>query len=76
MDNDVLTVWNYMQLRGEVGSADALIILGCRDDRVAAHGAWLADNYSYKTILITGGVPSHNPNIESWKENSEAGRFS
>jgi len=64
-----------MRLHEKAGSGDAFIILGCRDDRVVAHGAWLAENYSYKTILITGGTPPHNPSIESWVENSEAEHF-
>lgn len=71
----IQTVWQYMQLGQAPRDADALIVLGCRDDRVAAYGAQLAERYQYETIVITGGASTHNSRLSDWHEPTEAEHF-
>lgn len=80
MNNDVLAevgiVWDYLQLNGQVQSADCLLVLGSRDDRVAKYAAELAMTYSYDSVMVTGGAAHHNDLLRTnWNEPTEAEHF-
>ena len=64
-----------MQLHQPPRSADVLIVLGSRDDRVALHAAQLANRYHYDTVIVTGGAVHRNPRHHAWQEETEAAHF-
>jgi uncharacterized SAM-binding protein YcdF (DUF218 family) len=68
-------VWEYMQLRQPPQNADAHIVLGSRDDRVALHAARLVDRHQYDTGIVTCGAVPHNPKLHTWREQTEAAHF-
>lgn len=55
-EKSIEIVWNYLQLHQDPTDSDAMIVLGSRDDRVAAYAAQLAAKHNYGNIVISGGV--------------------
>lgn len=68
-------IWDYLRLGETADSADCLLVLGSRDDRVASYAAKLAKRFSYRAIIITGGPAPHNESLRTWREASEAEHF-
>ena len=71
-------VWEYLQLNQELPLVvDVMIVLGSRDDRVAAYAAALTKSIHVEHVLITGGSAHHGDLLmpPSWKEASEAQHF-
>jgi hypothetical protein len=80
MDLDTLRnvniIWEYMALGEKAASADCLLVLGSRDDRVALYAKNLADQYVYEHVVLTGGLAHKNDLLRtSWKEATEAEHF-
>lgn len=76
VDSASRIVWDYMRLGVKPVSADCLIVLGSRDDRVAAYAADLAASREYKTIVISGGIAHRNDLLATrWTETTEAAHF-
>ena len=76
IDKAVTEIWQYMQVGDEVGSADCLIVLGSRDERVAVHAAELAVRHSYAHVVITGGSAHSNDLLATtWNAANEAEYF-
>ena len=76
IDEAVTEIWQYMQVGDEVGSADCLIVLGSRDERVAVHAAELAVRHSYAHVVITGGSAHSNDLLATtWNAANEAEYF-
>lgn len=75
MDRDIKIVWDYMKLGGPSHGADALVVLGCRDDRVAYTAAELVKQYDFKVVIVSGGAAPHNPHLKNWSEMTEARHF-
>jgi len=69
-------VWDYMLLREKVGPAECMVVLGSRDDRVAAYAAELTGRFTYNHVLVTGGVAhEHDMLRATWKGETEAQHF-
>lgn len=69
-------IWDYMQLRQTVTSADVLVLLGSRDDRVANYAASLLQNDIAPICVVTGGEAHHHDLLATkWDEGSEADHF-
>lgn len=49
------TVWDYMVLSQPVESADVLLVLGSRDDRVAEYATELCREHRFGQVMISGG---------------------
>ena len=72
----VAELWDYMQLKQPVKPADAVIVLGSRDDRVAAHAAILLSRGLTPHCVVTGGTAHYNDLLRtSWVEGTEAEHF-
>lgn len=72
----VQTVWDYMVLNQPVQSADILLVLGSRDDRVAEHAAWLCRAYRFGLVMVSGGAAHQNDLLTTkWSEPTEAEHF-
>lgn len=60
MQSDILglgrILWDYNNLASRPKSADALIVMGTNDLGVPVHAANIASIYSYKWIVVSGGV--------------------
>ena len=70
------TIWDYMQLGHKPKKADAIFILGSRDERVAEFGAKLFLEGYAPRLIISGGVTKKNAMInEKWDGVSEADYF-
>ena len=54
------TIWDYMLMGKDAASADCMIVLGSRDDRVATYAARLAEKFDYRSIVLTGGIAHRN----------------
>jgi uncharacterized SAM-binding protein YcdF (DUF218 family) len=74
-DEAIDIIWEYMQLHQPPQSADVLIILGGRDDRVAPYGAQLANLYHYDYVVVMGGTARHNSRLRTWQEATESEHF-
>lgn len=75
-EKSIEIVWNYLQLHQDPTDSDAMIVLGSRDDRVAAYAAQLAAKHNYGNIVISGGVAHKNDLLATnWGEKSEAEHF-
>lgn len=72
---DVEILWQYMQCHQPPADADCLLVLGCRDDRVAERASWLCQTYHYGIVMASGGVAPHNEVATSWPEPTEAEHF-
>jgi hypothetical protein len=59
-EHDIEILWQYMQLHQAPGDADCLLVLGNRDDRVAAYAAELANTFHYEHVVVSGGVAAYN----------------
>lgn len=69
-------VWDYMQLHQQIQPADALIVLGNRDDRTATYAASLLKKGVAPICVVTGGANHvRNQVAASWQENTEADHF-
>lgn len=69
-------LWQYLQLNEQVNNADCLLVLGSRDDRVAAYAAELAKTYSFDSIIVSGGVSQKNDvGAKLWEDRTEAEHF-
>lgn len=69
-------LWNYMQFRQRVKSADALIVLGSRDDRVAVCAANMTQSHAFPSVLFTGGISHIQDSLATpWGEFAEAEWF-
>lgn len=69
-------IWDYMQLGQRLVSADALILLGSRDDRVANYAAGLLQSNIAPICVVTGGVAhQHDLLATKWDEDTEADHF-
>lgn len=76
VDSDVRILWEYMQVGHVAQSADCLMVLGSRDDRVASYAAELAKEYSYGIVVVTGGVAHGHDFLKTkWLETTEAEHF-
>lgn len=70
------TIWRYMRLSEKPMRADCLVVLGSRDDRVAAYAAELVKEYVFDTVLVTGGLAHRNDLLATtWELGSEAEHF-
>lgn len=64
-------------MHDKADSADRLIVLGSRNDRVAVYTAELIARYSYETVVVTGGAAHPNDLLKArWSETTEAEYFS
>lgn len=64
-------------MHDKADSADLLIVLGSRNDRVAVYTAELIARYSYETVVVTGGAAHPNDLLKArWSETTEAEYFS
>lgn len=70
-------VWDYMVLQQPVEEADCLLVLGSRDDRVAAYAAELSKQHTYSIVMVSGGI-SHTQDLlaTQWGKMTEAAHFS
>lgn len=69
-------IWDYMLMDDKATSADCMVILGSRDDRVATYAAQLARKFTYRSIIITGGIVHRNDMLATkWPTMSEADHF-
>jgi uncharacterized SAM-binding protein YcdF (DUF218 family) len=75
VEHDIEILWQYMQLHQAPGDADCLLVLGNRDDRVAAYAAELVNMFHYEHVVVSGGVAAHNDIATSWSEPTEAEHF-
>jgi uncharacterized SAM-binding protein YcdF (DUF218 family) len=76
IENAINVIWDYMQLRQPIVKADALILLGSRDDRVANYAAGLLQCDITPICVVTGGVAHHHDLLATkWDEASEADHF-
>lgn len=76
IDTAVALIWDYMQLNQPVEPADAMIVLGSRDDRVATCAAGLLKASIAPHSVVTGGLAHNNDLLEStWAEATEAEHF-
>ena len=73
--NDAGILWGFMQLNEPIRSADALLVLGSIDERVALHAARVCANYAYSYVVFTGGVVQRNSRQMEWGGQSEAEHF-
>lgn len=69
-------VWDYMALQQPVKKADCLLVLGSRDDRIAAYAAKLSKQHAYSIVIMSGGI-SHTQDLLAthWGNESEALHF-
>ncbi len=80
MNDDTLylaeIIWDYMLLNQPVVTADCMLILGSRDDRVAVYAAELSKQYKFKSVVISGGI-SHTQDLlaTQWGKQTEADHF-
>lgn len=69
-------LWDYMLLDSSIADADCLLVLGSRDDRVAAYAAELAQAYIYGALIVSGGLsPKNDVRADLWKSRTEAEHF-
>lgn len=73
---DAMTIWEYMRMHQQPARADCLLVLGSRDDRVAAYAARVSHEYAFEHVAITGGV-SHTQDLlaTQWGSQTEAEHF-
>ena len=65
-----------MQLHDKPESAECMIVLGSRDDRVALLATELLTKHTYEHVLITGGVAHTQDMLHAmWGEVAEAEHF-
>ena len=75
--DEVLIIWDYMQMHHKLKPADIIFVLGSRDDRVAEYAAELYHKKYAPKIIVSGGVSHKNDLLATkWKEKSEAEHFS
>lgn len=76
IDQDIQTLWHYMQMHQPPDKADCLLVLGSIDDRVAVYAAGLAKQYHYWYVVVSGG-DAHNDDLlaTNWPESTEAEHF-
>lgn len=73
--NDAEILWRYMKLDQPPCNADALLVLGSLDVRVAEYAAYLTKQYAYELVVFSGGTAHVNDALRTtWRE-SEAERF-
>lgn len=76
VDKAVSVLWDYMQLKQPVKAADLIIVLGSRDDRVAAYAAELLRRGIAERCIVTGGSAHHHDFLKTkWAEATEAEHF-
>lgn len=76
VQNAAMTIWDYMLMHEKPSGADCLLVLGSRDERVAAYAAALAGQFHYGTVVITGGIAHQNDLLATaWAEDTEAEHF-
>lgn len=75
--DEVLIIWDYMQMHHVLKPADIIFVLGSRDDRVAEYAAELYHKKYSPKIIVSGGVSHKNDLLATkWKEKTEAEHFS
>lgn len=79
MNDDVYTdakkLWDYMSLHQPASSADALLVLGSIDERVATYAAELSRDYDYSLVVFSGGRAHGSDLLETAWNQSEAEHF-
>lgn len=76
VDRLAKTIWEYMLLKQPLEKADAVFVLGSRDDRVAEYAAKLFLQGFGKWLIISGGAAHQNDLLSTnWKEATEAEHF-
>jgi len=55
-------LWDYNQLDQSPSDADLLLVMGTNDLGVPQYAAQLYQQYSYKHVVVTGGV-SHTKSL-------------
>jgi uncharacterized SAM-binding protein YcdF (DUF218 family) len=76
VQNAVGVIWQYMHVGEEPSSADCLLVLGSRDDRVAEYAAKLAERFRFGVVAVTGGSAHHDDLLATaWQEKCEAEHF-
>jgi len=70
----IQTIWDYMLLRHQLKKADAIVVLGSRDTRVAEYGAQLFLDGWAPVILFSGSgnIHNHKPGRERFMGTTEA----
>ena len=71
-------VWDYHQMHIDIpADIDTVIVLGSRDDRVAAFAAEFLRDRGVPNVLITGGSAHHGSRLAfpEWPQGSEAEHF-
>ncbi len=70
------TLWEYMRLHEPVVDADCLLVIGSLNDTIAVEAARLEKEYSYKSIVISGGSSRiDKTRALGWGNDSEAEHF-
>lgn len=74
--DEVLIIWDYMQMHHQLKPADIIFVLGSRDDRVAEYAAELYHKKYAPKIIVSGGVSHKNDLLATkWNKKSESEHF-